>query len=156
MNHEYELEAMMEQRDQFRAAVATSKSLNNFNCCTIIPTKLPIDAAGVSVTPGDATNSEFEGERVHGSALAQAEPTRESGLCSPSILLPSSVSSGAFNELARHSLNARNLAGEASSRKFRPAIFYSPIAFGSVSDNSEPKAVRFADVQNFFAGKQNA
>ena len=56
MNHEYELEAMMEERDQLRAAVATSKSLNNFNCSTIIPTKLPIDAAGVSVTPGDATN----------------------------------------------------------------------------------------------------
>lgn len=61
MIYEQSLELMMEERDQFRAAVATSKSLNNFNCSTIIPTKLPIDAAGVSVTPGDATNSSSGG-----------------------------------------------------------------------------------------------
>lgn len=126
MNHEDALDTMMEERDQLRAAVATSKSLNNFNCSTIIPTKLPIDAAGVSVTPGDATN-------------------------------PSVDVVGAFDVLARHaSLCARNLASEVSSRKFRSAIFYSPTVLGSVSDNSEPKAVRFSDVQNFFAGKQNA
>ena len=111
MNHECALEAMMEERDQFRAAVATSKSLNNFNCCTITPTNSPIDAAGVSVTPGDATNSEFEGEVPGASARAQRDPTREDGFSSPSIHFPPSVSSGAFNELARHSLNARNLAG---------------------------------------------
>lgn len=82
MNHEDALEAMMEERVQFRAAVATSSSNKSFNRATISPVISPIARAGGSIPPD---------------GVATISP---------------SVASGAFNELTRLTPpNARNLAG---------------------------------------------
>jgi len=102
-----------------RASITIGAPNKISNRCTIFPTKSPIDAAGVSSTPRDATNSELEGAGITASALAQREPSGDTGLHAPSSKFQSGFSG--LNELGRD-LPPDN--SEKYSSKFISPLFF--------------------------------
>ena len=109
-----------------RASITIGAPNKISNRCTIFPTKSPIDAAGASLPPeGSANNSELEGAGITASALAQREPSGDTGLHAPSSKLP--WGEGVASRDNRRAGFAPNLTGLFPT-KFIPSFSFSRMA----------------------------